>query len=127
MKANTIDGITARPKAKQKRPCWRNHPAGVLCCGADNILWFGCERRIATIEDIVARDFTNKVGHEQFSKNFEFQKNEFTEQIILKQIDSIAFMLFLYSLIFRMYVTSVGFYKSFSINKELNENLRLRL
>jgi hypothetical protein len=93
----------------------------------DNILCIGCERRISVLEDIISREYSNKIFKDAYRDNFNIQESDNWDQLILLKVEPIVTMLFIYSIIFRMHITSTGLYKDFKVSEELNEKLRFQL
>jgi len=93
----------------------------------DNIFCSQCEKRLSFLENTIAAEYTNKINDPKYADNFEIINVKGRSFIKLKRLNSVAFLLFVYSILFRAHVSRTGLYSNFKIDDDLNEILRKNL
>lgn len=96
----------------------------------DYILCAGCEKRLSFVETYFSQELTNKIGEPKYSENFpitEIKDKHFSKFLSCKNVNSIAFHLLIYSIIWRASISNNPMFSGFKLESKVEENLRFVL
>jgi hypothetical protein len=90
----------------------------------NNIFCKSCEKRLEIIETYFARKIIDIHNYINLKNNFEFNKVSNQEYLICKNINPIAFKIFIYTLIWRTSISKLNEFLKFKIEENIEEELR---
>ena len=89
-----------------------------------NIFCKSCEKRIEIIETYFAKKINDIHNYINLKNNFEINKISNQEYLICKNINPIAFKIFIYTLIWRTSISKLNEFLKFKIEENIEEELR---